>query len=234
MDRSEARRYFRRVLRRLRRAHGEAVPPRRRRAVDTLVGTILSQNTSGANSSAGFRRLKNRFESWDAAAAAPVRAIERCIRVSGLSRIKAPRIRNILRQIRSDRGRIDLEFLAEADPAEAFKYLTRFEGVGPKTALCVLLFAFEMPVFPVDTHIFRIARRLGVLPDGTPAHRAHEALTPRIAPGDRYALHVLLIAHGRAICRARNPQCDRCALRDLCAFGQSQPPVPRRHSSRTS
>ena len=207
------------VLKVLKRTYG---PRRRRRwgkAVDMLVGTILSQNTSDANSSAGFQRLTDAFATWDDVADAPVAAIERCIRVSGLSRIKAPRIRNILRQVRTERGSIDLEFLAEMPPVEAAEALLRFQGVGPKTALCVLLFALGMPVFPVDTHIHRIAQRLGVLPPGTSADRAHEVLTPLIRPGDRYAMHVLLIAHGRAICKAQKPRCMECRVLQYCKFG---------------
>jgi len=215
---------MRSVLRRLRAAHGRRRRGPPRDPVDVLVATILSQNTSAANSSAGFERLRERFATWDEVADAPVRAIERCIRVSGLSRRKAPRIRAILRQLRCDRGGIDLGFLAEMDPDRACEALLRFDGVGPKTALCVLMFALGMPVFPVDTHVFRIARRLGVLPDGTPSQRAHEVLTPLIAPGDRYETHLLLIAHGRRICLARAPQCSRCPLLGLCEFGKHVPP----------
>ena len=216
------RRTFRQILKRLQRAHG----PRRREpagsAVDQLVATILSQNTTGANSSAGFDRLKRRFRSWSRAADAPTSQIERCIRCCGLSRQKAPRIRRILRQIRAQRGRISLEFLERRPADDAYEYLLGFDGVGPKTALCVLLFAFAKPVFPVDTHIYRITRRLGVLPDGTPEAKAHEALTPLIEPGDRYAMHVLLIAHGRRTCRARSPECDRCCILKFCPFGEGR------------
>ena len=211
MSGQRARRRIARILKRLEAAYGR--PPRRRhgKAVDVLVGTILSQNTSGTNSSAGFRQLKRRFRSWPRAADAPVRQIEACIRVSGLSRIKAPRIRRILRQIRRERGRIDLEFLARWEPSEASRYLTRFEGVGPKTALCVLMFSFGMDVFPVDTHICRLARRLGLMGAKATAEKAHQLLAAMIEPGDRYAMHVLLIAHGRRVCRARKPQCGRCS-----------------------
>lgn len=189
-------------------------------AVHVLVATILSQNTTDANSSAGFRRLRERFGSWSALADAPVGSIRRCIRSCGLGRIKAPRIKSILRQIRADRGKVTLEFLRHMNDGQAYEYLTRFDGVGPKTALCVQLFALGMPVFPVDTHIFRIAGRLGVLPGSVPADRAHEALTSLIPPKDRYALHLLLIAHGRATCRARNPKCGECVLLDLCPHGR--------------
>jgi endonuclease-3 len=215
---------LKRALGRLERAYGRRQWPGPRDPVDVLVATILSQNTSAANSSAGFQRLKERFATWDEVADARARAIERCIRVSGLSRTKAPRIREVLRQLRSDRGRIDLAFLAGMDADRAYDALMQFDGVGPKTALCVLMFAMGMPVFPVDTHIFRIAHRLGLLPDGATPQRAHEVLTPLIAPADRYEMHVLLIAHGRAVCRARAPKCSRCPLLPLCKFPKRSAP----------
>jgi len=188
--------------------------------VDVLVGTILSQNTSRANSSAGYRALRERFATWEQVADARSRDIERCIRVSGLSRIKAPRIRAILRAIRADRGRIDLAFLADGSPRAGRDYLMQFTGIGPKTAWCVLLFAFGMAVFPVDTHVRRIACRLGLIGPETTPEQACEVLTPRIRPADRYALHVLMIAHGRTVCLARRPRCDHCRLLELCPHGQ--------------
>jgi endonuclease-3 len=224
MNRQDARKLLKRVLLRLRRRYGPRRWPGGDDPVDELVATILSQNTSAANSSAGYKRLKRRFRSWQSAADAPVEEVERCIRVSGLSQIKAPRIQAILRQVRAERGRIDLGFLAEMAPEQAYRALVRFDGVGPKTALCVLLFALGVPVFPVDTHIFRIARRLGVLPARVPAGRAHEALAPLIAPGDRYAMHVLLIAHGRNVCRAQRPRCDECNLADICKSAHRRDP----------
>ena len=200
------------------------LPPRRRAgAVDVLIGTILSQNTSASNSSGGYRRLRRRFCSWGRLADAQPGQIERCIRACGLSRLKAPRIRNILRRIRDERGRITLQFLRHLPPEQAGEYLMRFDGVGAKTAGCVLLFAFGMPIFPVDTHIRRIAGRLGLVPPGTSANAVQEDLTPRIAPRDRYAMHVLLIAHGRAVCHARNPKCPSCILLDICPCGRRRP-----------
>jgi len=209
-----------RILELLERAHGERQWEYCGKAIDVLVGAILSQNTSDANSDAGYERLMGRFGSWDAVADAPVRDIERCIRVSGLSRVKAPRIKRILRQVRKAHGEVSLEHLAKWQPQDALDYLMRFDGVGPKTALCVLIFSFHVSVFPVDTHIFRVTRRLGVLPANVPAARAHEVLTPMIPPQDRYSMHVLLIAHGRSTCRSRKPLCRRCYLLGLCPCGQ--------------
>ena len=229
------------LLKRLERAYGVRKWRSFGKAVDLLVETILSQNTNDANSSAGYRRLRRRFRTWNRVADAPVCEVEECIRVSGLSRIKAPRIQRILQEIRASRGKIDLEFLKSATPRQAYDYLTGFNGVGPKTAQCVLLFAFGMPVFPVDTHIFRIARRLGLLPRRATAANAHEVLTPLIAPEDRYAMHILLIAHGRRTCRARGPLCEWCCLLDLCPHGRvaarKMPPgdqSPRRAMKRTT
>ena len=125
--------------------------------IDCLVGTILSQNTSRANSSAGFENLKRRFATWEAVADAATVQVTRAIEVSGLGRGKGPRIQAALRRLRSERGRVTLDHLAVMPVARAYDYLLAFDGVGPKTALCVLLFALGRAVFPVDTHIYRIA-----------------------------------------------------------------------------
>jgi endonuclease-3 len=204
--------------------------------VGVLVDTILSQNTSAANSDAGYRQLRRRFRSWNQVAQAPVDEVERCIRVSGLSNLKAPRIQSILRRIRSERGRIDLQFLQQLDDESAYNYLRAFPGVGPKTACCTLLFAFGKALFPVDTHIHRIARRLGLVQPKATAEQTRELLTPRIDPKDRYETHVLLIEHGRKTCRAINPRCDDCVLLKICPYGRQRtlqprvndPPVPPR------
>jgi len=216
------RRTARRLLERLRRAYGPRPAQCWGDGVSVLVDTILSQNTSNANSDAGYRQLRRRFPSWNQVADAPVEEVERHIRVSGLSRIKAPRIQSILRQIRAERGRIDLQFLTDLDEQAAYDYLTNFAGVGPKTANCVLLFAFRHPVFPVDTHIHRIARRLKLIGPKTTAEQAHDILKPMIAPQDRYEMHVLLIAHGRKTCKAINPKCRDCVLLDLCPYGRQR------------
>ena len=210
------------LLRRLRRAYGSHPWKCWGKGVDVLVDTILSQNTSNANSDAGYRQLRRRFRTWNQVADAPVEEVERHIRVSGLSKQKAPRIQAILRQIKSDRGRIDIQHLADMDEQLAYAYLTNFKGVGPKTANCVLLFAFGMGVFPVDTHIHRIARRLKVIGPKTTAEQAHDVLKPMIPPKERYEMHVLLIEHGRRTCRAINPRCEECVLLDVCPYGQTR------------
>ncbi|HEY1628806.1 MAG TPA: hypothetical protein VGF52_03040, partial [Tepidisphaeraceae bacterium] len=173
-------------------------------------------------SDAGYKRLRRRFRSWNQVASALVDEVEKCIRISGLSRIKAPRIQQILREIKSDRGKIDLQFLADMEDEPAHEYLTNFKGIGPKTAACTLLFAFGKSVFPVDTHIHRIARRLEWISPKTTAEQAQQILTPAIQPKDRYAMHVLLIQHGRKTCRAINPKCEECVLLKWCPYGRSR------------
>ena len=192
--------------------------------MDVLVGTILSQNTSDVNSAAAFARLKERFGSWEEAADAEVRSIEAAIRPGGLSKIKAPRIKRILRRIREQRGKLSLDFLAKMSDDEACDYLLELEGVGMKTANVVLLFALDRQVFPVDTHVLRVSKRLELIGPRTTADRAHAELAALIPPARRHAMHLNLIAHGRRVCKAPRPECSRCALNlaHLC-------PYPRRH-----
>ena len=219
---NDPRQVMSRILPVLKRCYGPRRRPGRQDPVAVLVETILSQNTSAVNSPAGFESLRRELPTWDAVADAPAGRIERCIRVSGLARTKAPRIRAILREIRRRRGRIELDYLDGLTDDEVFAELTAFKGVGPKTALCTMIFAMGRAVFPVDTHIFRIARRLGVLPESVPFARAHERLAPLIAPKDRYAAHVLLIAHGRAVCKAGRPRCDQCRILAMCRHGRKR------------
>jgi endonuclease-3 len=192
------------------------------KGVDVLVETILSQNTSDVNSTSGYKQLGRRFRSWNQVLEAPVEEVERHIRVSGLSKIKAPRIQFVLRRIKREHGKIDLEFLKEWESQKAYEYLLSFPGVGPKTAYCVLMFSFGMKVFPVDTHIHRIAKRVGWISEKTNADKAHLILTQMIAPDDRYAMHLLLIEHGRKTCKAGRPLCEKCTLLSRCDYGRER------------
>jgi len=218
----------------LERAHGQRIWKHWGKGVDVLVETILSQNTSDRNSAAGYRQLRRKFKSWNQVIIAPVEEVERHIRVSGLSKIKAPRIQAILRQIKEERGKIDLEFLKDWPAEEAFEYLMRFKGVGPKTAYCVLLFSFGMEVYPVDTHIHRMARRLGWIDETVSPGEAHEILNETIRPRDRYAMHLLMIEHGRTVCKAQRPRCAECGLVADCLFGRSVQASSRGRNLRVS
>jgi len=204
------------VLERLERTYGRRPWRPSGRPLDTLVATILSQHTSDRNSTAAMLRLKAWFPSWDAAADAPLARLAEAVRVAGLHRQKARTIRACLRRIREDRGRTDLDFLRRWPTERAKAYLLALPGVGPKTAACVLLFSLGRPVLPVDTHVHRVSRRLGLVGETVSAEGAHDLLA-EVVPADRvYPFHVLLIEHGRRVCRARRPDHARCPLRDLC------------------
>ena len=181
--------------------------------LDLLVGTILSQNTSDLNRDRAFSALKERFPSWEAVLAAPVEEVEVAIRGAGLYRQRAKRIKEILERIAAERGELSLEFLRGMAPEEAYRWLLSLPGVGRKTAGIVLLFGMGVPYFPVDTHIKRVTRRLGLWDGkGDP----HDALGPLVPRGKEYELHLHLIRLGRELCRPRNPRCGECPLRDLC------------------
>ena len=186
--------------------------------VDLLVQTMLSQNTTDTNSFRAFRNLKTAYPQYEPLLDASAEDISRLIKVGGLADMKAERIKEAILKIKSDAGAIDLGFLADLDAAEAKEYLLALPGVGPKTAAVVLLFAFGFPVMPVDTHVYRVSRRLGLVPENASikeTQRILEGITPR----NKYlSLHLNLIRHGRSICRARNPLHEKCALRHLCDF----------------
>lgn len=185
-----------------------------------LVGTVLSQHTSDVNSARAFAGLEHNFASWDDVAEAPVDRVRDAIRPGGLAETKAPRIQRILQTVRQREGRIDLSRLHSLEDQEVDDYLCSLPGVGPKTAACVMAFAMGRNAFPVDTHVLRVARRLGWISSKSSAEAAARALTPRMPSNIRYSLHVALIDHGRRVCRSRRPRCSQCAVLDLCDAGR--------------
>ena len=188
--------------------------------LDEFVLTILSQNTSAANYRRAFASLRERFESWDEVRKADVRDIEEAIRCGGLAVIKAARIKSSLDEIHARYGKLDLDFLSEMSDEDARAILMQFDGVGIKTASCVLMFSMGRPVFPVDTHVHRIAARLGLIGPKVNAEEAHGLLQGMIPDELVYSMHVNLVTHGRRVCKARNPACDLCPLLEICSFGQ--------------
>lgn len=199
--------------------HPECTPVRE--PLDELVATILSQNTSSANSGRAFRSLRDRFESWDEVRRAHTREIEDAIRVGGLGRIKAGRIKRLFEEVYRLRGSLALGFLADMPDHDARAFLMQFEGVGVKTASCVLMFSLCRPVFPVDTHVHRVTQRLGFIGSSVSAEAAHEMLQRMIPDEMVYSVHVNLVTHGRRVCKAGSPDCDVCVLLELCSYGQN-------------
>lgn len=178
--------------------------------------TILSQNTSDRNSGSAFKSLMGRFGSWEEVAEAEVSAITETIRSGGLGEIKAQRIKQALNDILLRRGKIELDFLKGLTLPEAEKWLLQLPGVGLKTARCVLLFALGEPALPVDTHIHRVTKRLGLIPSHASLEEAHRILGEVVPAGIVYQFHVLVIEHGRQICRARKPDCTDCVVEEVC------------------
>jgi len=187
-----------------------------RDATEELVLTILSQHTSDLNAERAFGELRRSLPTWDAVVDAPADAVAEAIRSGGLALQKAPRIRRALRHIRGERGDYSLDFLATMEPGHARDWLTRIDGVGPKTASVVLLFCFGLPLMPVDTHVHRVTRRIGLIPAHATADQAHD-LALDVFPLERiYEAHVNLITHGRRVCLARRPACDLCPIAPRC------------------
>lgn len=188
--------------------------------VEELVCTILSQNTNDTNRDLAFERLREALPGWEAVREAPTEEVEEAIRPAGLARQKAPRIQNALRTLTEQAGEISLDFLQEMPLEEARSWLVSLPGVGPKTAAIVLLFAFGRPAFPVDTHVHRVTRRLGLIPSKMSAEKAHSALEQIAPPEHYYPLHLNLIRHGREVCQARKPRCQNCDLQVYCDYYQ--------------
>jgi endonuclease-3 len=186
--------------------------------LDLLVQTMLSQNTTDTNSFQAFRNLKTAYSNYDDLLAASDEDIAELIKVGGLSEMKAQRIKEALIKIKRDAGAIDLSFLASMNREEAEDYLLSLPGVGPKTAAVVMLFAFGIPVMPVDTHVYRVSRRLGLVPEGASIKETQRILEGIVPQGKYLSLHLNLIRHGRRICKARSPRHEECALRTLCDY----------------
>jgi endonuclease-3 len=184
--------------------------------LDGLVHTILSQNTSDGNSSRAFRSLKEAFPTWEDAAGARVEEIEETIRPGGISRVKAERIKVVLETVRRDCGSYSLECLRDMGSEQAQSYLLGMPGVGRKTVAVLLLFQLGYPCFPVDTHIFRVSKRLGAIPPRANPAQAHDIMDELVADDIKFRLHINLIEHGRQVCKARKPNCPGCCLNDIC------------------
>jgi endonuclease-3 len=212
---------YQRIYELLKREYGEPEWRQHLPPVDELVSTILSQSTSDSNRDKGFYALKERYPNWELVIDAPVEDIRDTIRTAGLANQKAPRIQNALRRVREESGEISLDFLNDMSHDEAMAWLVALPGVGPKTASIVLLFAFGRPAFPVDTHVHRLTKRLGLIGPKVSANKAHGLLESMGDADTYYAYHLNLIRHGRQVCQARNPRCAECFLQKECDYYQN-------------
>ncbi len=195
---------------------GEPVWKGRRNPVDSLIKTVLSQSTNDRNRDRAYDELRRRFPTWAEVASADPREIAEAIRVAGLANQKSVRIRDILRWLAQHNGGFELEKLCGMDIREALGWLGHLKGIGVKTLAVVLMFACGRDVFPVDTHVHRIVRRLGLVPENADPVKTFWQMAEFVPPGKSYSFHMNLLKLGRTICKARNPSCKVCPLREKC------------------
>ena len=184
----------------------------------TLVGTILSQNTNDVNRDRAFEQMRERFPTWEEVRDADPAELVAVIRTAGLANQKGPRIQNALRVITEQQGELSLDFLADMETEEAREWLTSIKGVGPKTAAIVLCFALGKPAFPVDTHVHRVTKRLGLIGPKTTREQAHTLLEKLLPVAIYYPFHINLIVHGRQVCKSQQPRCEVCILQEHCDY----------------
>lgn len=219
IEKIRAEKPFKYIIQNLENTFGEPKLAPKSDALAMLINIILSQATSDANSNRTFRNLKNRFKTWENVLAAESGEVVEAIRLGGLANQKTKVIKDLLRQLKEKRGKLSLRFIEKMPNDEARDYLQTFRGIGPKTVACTLLFALHKEVFPLDTHIFRVFKRMGILPEKISAEKAHRLLDELVPTGKFYSLHVNLIRLGRKICRPREPLCERCPLIEYCDYG---------------
>jgi endonuclease-3 len=205
---------------RLRELYGRPVNEPHGHPIAELVRTVLSQNTNDRNRDVAYERLRERLPTWVDVRDAPVSVVAEAIKPGGLSVTKAPRIQEILRRLPTTDGDPDLDWIEHADRDDAIEFLVALPGVGRKTAACVMIFTYDRPEIPVDTHVYRVGGRLGLFPERASFETAHDEMLAITPPGDAYEFHINLITHGRRVCRPR-PRCGECALRRMCPYYRS-------------
>src|SRR5512145_3518942 len=214
VDRHKMHRIFERLID----VYGPRVLRPCRDPLDELVLTILSQNTSDRNSGRAYHMLRAKYPTWEAVMDAPLPELYEVIKIAGLGNIKAPRIQETLRAILARRGELRLDFLRDLELEAGKRWLTSLDGIGPKTAACVLLFALGKPALPVDTHVYRVAHRLGLIGPKVSVEKAHVLLEAALPAEAIYQFHVDMIQHGRRICLAQRPRCEICPISELCDY----------------
>ena len=189
--------------------------------LSSLIKTVLSQSTNDRNRDMAYSALKQKFSNWEALRNASAAEIAVIIRPAGLANQKSVRIKNILEWIYSTYGSLNLDFICEMDSTEVIKTFMQLPGIGIKTISVVLMFSCGVDIFPVDTHVHRLCRRIGLVPEKTSAEKTHRLMQPLVPADKSYSLHNNLLNLGRTICKARNPRCSNCPISEICQFGQS-------------
>ena len=217
MSESEEER-IRRLNQELKDYYGKPEDPQNQSGIDYLVETILSQNTNDINRDKAFNKLKEKYgDDWEAVENADIGELTDTVRIAGLGPTKANRIQKALKIIKGDQGEYNLDFIEEMSVEEGKKWLTDIPGIGPKTAAIILCFHFKKPVMPVDTHVHRVSKRLGLIPENASRTKAHDILEEKVPDDIKYEFHRLLIDHGREHCKAQNPTCEDGPLGEECA-----------------
>jgi endonuclease-3 len=207
------------VYKTLERRYGKPKPRRSGTPLDVLIRTILSQNTNDTNRDRAYTRLKAEYPSWEPVADAKLSDIARAIKPAGLFRQKSRAIRGLLRYLIKRNGILDGKFLCRMESREAIGELTALKGIGIKTVSVALMFGCGRDdVFPVDTHVLRVSKRLEFLPENTGAEKAHHILGEIVPKSNAASLHLNMISLGRDVCKARGPLCPRCALVTRCPW----------------
>lgn len=202
----------------LRAQYGPPEEPVEQTGIDYLIETILSQNTNDINRDKAFEKLQRRYDDYADIENTPREELIETIRIAGLGPTKAERIQKALEIVREERGDYTLDFIEDMSVEEGKKWLTKIPGVGPKTAAIILCFHFRKPVIPVDTHVHRVSKRLGLIPENASREKAHDILEETVPDDIKYEFHRLLITHGRETCSARNPDCENCVLKEHCKY----------------
>lgn len=196
--------------------------------VDMLIATILSQNTNDNNSYKAFKKLKEKYPTWEEAAKAKRTSIESIIKVAGLGKQKSAAIKGFLTEIIEKKNKISLNYLKNMNEADAINELTNYNGVGVKTASCVLLFAMDRNICPVDTHVHRIVNRIGIVNAKTP-DKTFLLLNENFPPKIAHSFHTNLIRLGREICKPQNPSCGICPLNKICKYDEKNLQIKKMH-----
>ena len=206
------------ILHELKLNYFDPIWEQRMKPLDELIFTILTQHTSDLNAEKAYKNLMDHYQDFERLLDSDEKTVAKLIRTGGLANIKSRRILHVLSEIKYRVGKLDIDFLQDMDLQEARNWLTSIKGIGPKTASCVLAFSFGFPAIPVDTHIHRVSKRLGLISKNTSADEAHNILEAKINLKDHYKFHVLVIEHGRKVCHSRKPSCRECKIKNLCKF----------------